>query len=273
MLDQENNILIKPIGMVRSESVNRYETPRQGILAGSKISVIKLNSGFNFEQALKNLEGFERIWVIYWFHLNNNWKPMVTPPRHTRKKIGVFATRAPYRPNQIGISCVKLEKVGKLEIFISESDILDGSPVLDIKPYLPYSDSFPLASTGWVKSGIENIYKVIFQPKAHVQCEWLNNQARINLESFTRLQLEFNPTDASRKRISLLKSGNMKKESLVLAYRTWRIIYHVNERNKKVTVKEIRSGYTSDELNDTHKDKYNDKCLHEKFIDYFNCME
>src|ERR1035438_10770941 len=73
MIDE---IVIKPIGLVHSERVHRYETPRQGVLAGKDISVIKLNPSFNFEQALKDLEGFERIWVIYWFHLNNNWKPI-----------------------------------------------------------------------------------------------------------------------------------------------------------------------------------------------------
>jgi tRNA (adenine37-N6)-methyltransferase len=268
-----NDILLKPIGVVESKNVHRYETPRQGVLAGKNISIIKLNPKNNFEQALKYLEGFERIWVIYWFHLNNNWNPMVTPPRHTRKKIGVFATRAPYRPNQIGISCVKLEKVGKLEVFISESDILDGSPVLDIKPYLPYSDSFPLSSTGWVKSEMENIYEVIFQFKAHTQCLWLKNKADINLESFTRLQLEFNPTDSSRKRISSYVSGKHKKATFILAYRTWRIVYQVNESNKKVTVNKVNSGYTSDELNDSRNDKYKDKSLHKLFIDYFCQME
>jgi len=133
-----NYILIKPIGILHSELIQRYETPRQGVLAKGSTAVIQLNPKYNFEQAVKDLDGFDRIWIIYQFHLNKNWKPLVTPPRHTRNKVGVFATRAPYRPNQIGLSCVKLEKVEGLKIFISESDILDGSPVLDIKPFLPY---------------------------------------------------------------------------------------------------------------------------------------
>ena len=144
-------IIIEPIGIIRSNLSHRYETPRQGVLAGKEVSVIELNPKNNFEQALKYLDGFERIWVLYQFHLNKNWKPLVNPPRHTRKKVGVFATRAPYRPNHIGMSCVKLEKVDGLKIFISESDILDLFPIIDIKPYLPYSDSFPDADTGWVK--------------------------------------------------------------------------------------------------------------------------
>jgi len=268
-----DEIIIKPIGFVHSERVHRYETPRQGVLAGKDISVIKLNPGNNFEQAIKDLEGFDRIWVIYRFHLNNNWKPMVTPPRHTRKKVGVFATRAPHRPNQIGISCVKLENIKGLEISISESDILDGSPVLDIKPYLPYSDSFPDAATGWVKSGLENIFEVSFAPNADKQCAWLKKTAAINMVNFARLQLEFNPIDDSRKRISVIAKGKGKKGMFILAYRTWRILYHVNEKGRKVIVKEIRSGYATDELNNTKVDLYKYKLLHKKFISHFIDVE
>jgi tRNA-Thr(GGU) m(6)t(6)A37 methyltransferase TsaA len=124
-----NEILTKPIGTIHSELKHRYETPRQGVLVKENIAVIHLDPKNNFEQAVKDLDGFDRIWIIYQFHLNKNWKPLVTPPRHTRNKVGVFATRAPFRPNQIGLSCVKLEKVEGLTIYISETDILDGSPI------------------------------------------------------------------------------------------------------------------------------------------------
>lgn len=258
-------IVIKPIGIIHSNLIYRYETPRQGILAGSNVSVIELNPGNNFEQALKDLDGFERIWVLYQFHLNNNWKPLVNPPRHTRKKVGVFASRAPYRPNQIGMSCVRLEKIDGLKIFISESDILDGSPVIDIKPYLPYSDSFPDAATGWVKNDIENIFEIYFEQKAIEQCKWLKDTSNINLTDFARLQLEFYPTDSSRKRITALNSGNY-----ILAYRTWRIIYSVKENEQKVYISEIRSGYDADELLNCGDDKYKDKLLHLQFIKQFS---
>jgi len=258
-------ILIEPVGYLHSDLVYRYETPRQGVLAGGKISVIELIPNNNYEQAVKDLDGFERIWVLYQFHLNSNWKPLVNPPRHTRKKVGVFASRAPYRPNRIGMSCVKLEKVEGLKIFISESDILDGSPVIDIKPYLPYSDSFPNAATGWVKNGIENIFEVRFEPLAVAQCGWLKEVANINLMDFSRLQLEFNPTDDSRKRITTNDS-----EDYILAYRTWRIIYNVDESAMTVTIKEIRSGYNKEERINRDEDKYHDKLLHQKFEDKFH---
>jgi len=166
-----------------------------------------------------------------------------------------------------------LESVKGLEIIISESDILDGSPVLDIKPYLPYSDSFPDVATGWVKSGLENIFEVNFESMAEKQCGWLKKEADINLVNFARLQLEFNPVDDSRKRITAIDKGSRKKGIYILAYRTWRIFYQVSETKRKVFIKEIRSGYTADELNNTNEDLYKDKSLHIKFINHFLDVE
>jgi tRNA-Thr(GGU) m(6)t(6)A37 methyltransferase TsaA len=235
-----NEIIIKPIGVVQSELKQRYETPRQGVLAKGSAAFIHLNAKENFEQAVKDLDGFERIWIIYQFHLNKNWKPLVSPPRHTRSKVGVFATRAPYRPNQIGLSCVKLEKVEGLKITISESDILDGSPVLDIKPYLPYSDSFNESKTGWVKSGLENIFEVMFDDKVKKIADNLKQQLSINLLSYTRLQLEFNPADTTRKRISKSTNKKSKQDSFALAYQNWKINYTVDEDERKVYINSIK---------------------------------
>ena len=232
-------ITLNPIGFLQSDLKQRYETPRQGVLAKESNAVIVLNANENFEQAVKNLEGFDRVWIIYQFHLNKSWKPLVTPPRHTRTKVGVFATRAPYRPNHIGLSCVKLVKVDGLKIHISESDILDGSPILDIKPYLPYSDSFPNVKTGWVKSGLENIYQVIFNEKAKMISDELLSKENVNLLNYARVQLEFNPTDTTRKRISHSAKKLSTENNFVLTYQRWRINYKVDEINKKVFITTI----------------------------------
>jgi tRNA (adenine37-N6)-methyltransferase len=255
-----NQLIIEPIGIIHSEQKFRYETPRQGVLETSAESYIELNAHLNFEQAVKDLDGFERIWVIYQFHLNANWKPLVQPPRHTRNKVGVFATRAPYRPNPVGMSCVKLNRVEGLKIFISNSDILDGSPVIDIKPYLPYSDSFPEAKTGWVKHGLEEICEVVYSEQALLKINWLKKNGNINLKSFAKLQLEFNPKDNSRKRIQMLEEG-----SYILSYRTWRIKYSALNKSATVSIEDIFSGYSESELHNSAEDKYEDKALHRKF--------
>ena len=83
----ENEITLNPIGFLQSDLKQRYETPRQAVLAKNSKAIINLNPKQNFEQAVKDLNGFDRIWVIYQFHLNKNWKPLVTPPRHTRSKV------------------------------------------------------------------------------------------------------------------------------------------------------------------------------------------
>mgnify|MGYP003546943737 FL=1 len=232
-------ITLNPIGFLQSDLKQRYETPRQGVLAKGNKAVINLIPKNNFEQAIKDLDGFDRLWIIFQFHLNKTWKPLVTPPRHTRSKVGVFATRAPYRPNHIGLSCVKLVKVDGLKIHISESDILDGSPILDIKPYLPYSDSFPDVKTGWVKSGLENIYQVIFDEKAKMISDKLLAKENVNLLNYARVQLEFNPTDTTRKRISHSVKKLNTENQFVLAYQKWRINYVVNEKEKKVFITNI----------------------------------
>lgn len=234
-----NQIIINPVGFVESNLKQRYETPRQGVLAKNSSAIIHLLPKHNFEQAVKELEGFERIWVIYQFHLNKNWKPLVTPPRHTRKKVGVFATRAPYRPNHIGLSCVKLEKIDGLKIYISESDLLNGSPILDIKPYLPYSDSFPNVKTGWAKSDLTELYQISFNAKAKKIGEKLKSENDINLFDYARIQLEFNPVDLSRKRISKLISQESSKENFILSYQDWQIHYLVDESEKKVKIIDI----------------------------------
>lgn len=235
----QNQLTFSPIGFLSSNLKHRYETPRQGVLAKGSTAIINLNPKNNFDQAVKDLEGFDRIWIIYQFHLNKNWKPLVMPPRHARKKVGVFATRAPYRPNQIGLSCVKLEKVDGLKIFISESDILDGSPILDIKPYLPYSDSFLNSKTGWVKSNFNEQFNVSFNIKSKRTAEKLKSEKDINLFDYTRIQLEFNPSDLSRKRITKIKSENTGKENFVLSYQDWQIHYLVDETKKKITISNI----------------------------------
>lgn len=109
-----------------------------------------LSEGHNFEQALEDLAGFEKIWLIYWFDQNKNWKPKVLVPRGPAVKRGVFATRSPHRPNPIGLSLVDLVEIKGRNLLVTNVDLLDNTPILDIKPYLPYTDAYPHAKAGWV---------------------------------------------------------------------------------------------------------------------------
>jgi tRNA-Thr(GGU) m(6)t(6)A37 methyltransferase TsaA len=138
---------LKPIGVVRSPFVWREQAPRQATVGEPQQATIVLRPGL--QNTLKDLEGFDRAWVLFWFHHSRGWKQQIVPPRD-RVKRGIFATRAPDRPNALGLSAVGIVAIYGTRITISGHDLLDGTPVLDLKPYIPAYDSFPGARAGWV---------------------------------------------------------------------------------------------------------------------------
>jgi len=144
-------ISMRPIGMVESPYLERFAAPRQPVLAKPMPARIHLHADHHFEKALADLAGFSHIWVIYWMHLNQGWNPTVVPPRGPKVRRGLFATRAPHRPNPIGLSAVRLVRIEGLVLHIEGLDMLNGTPVLDIKPYLPFADTVSDATSGWLE--------------------------------------------------------------------------------------------------------------------------
>lgn len=146
---------MRPIAYARSPYKERFGTPHQptttrGTRAGVVAEgIIELVPELPLE-SLRFLEGFEYVWVIYVFHMNEGWSPMVRPPRGPRIKRGLFATRSPHRPNPIGLSALQLIRIEGRDLHVRGLDLLDGTPVLDLKPYIPYADAFPGAKAGWV---------------------------------------------------------------------------------------------------------------------------
>jgi tRNA-Thr(GGU) m(6)t(6)A37 methyltransferase TsaA len=145
----------QPIGQVHSPYLRRIDAPHQAtVVAGTESghaaeATLELDPALP-EETLRDLEGFSRIWVLFAFHRSHGWAATVRPPRGPRVKRGVFATRSPHRPNAIGLSCVELVAVEGRTLRIRGMDLLDGTPVLDIKPYVPYADAFPEARAGWI---------------------------------------------------------------------------------------------------------------------------
>ena len=147
---------LTPIGRVVSPYVERHGTPRQAVVVeGTKSgdfaeATIEMDPRRVPAEALGGLEGFDYVWVIALLHLNERWNPTVVPPRGPKVRRGVFATRAPHRPNQVGLSAVRLVGVEGHVLHVRGVDLLNGTPVLDIKPYVPYCDAFPEARSGWL---------------------------------------------------------------------------------------------------------------------------
>jgi tRNA-Thr(GGU) m(6)t(6)A37 methyltransferase TsaA len=139
---------VKPIGIINSAFKQALGTPIQPAFAKGAKGTVEVFP--EYKEALKDLEGFERIWLIYWFDRSSNPK-LTVRPYMDKAEHGLFSTRAPARPNPIGISCVKLINIEDCTLFIEELDILDGTPLLDIKPYVPRFDSFAVQRYGWLE--------------------------------------------------------------------------------------------------------------------------
>lgn len=142
----------KPIAHVNSPFKEKFGTPRQAILVPSAKAEIEFESWINVPAATEGLEGFSHIWIVFVFHLHLEpfTKSKVHPPRLDGKKTGVLASRSPHRYNPVGLSCVKFEgREGTRKLLISGVDLVDGTPVLDIKPYIPYTDSIADAHSSW----------------------------------------------------------------------------------------------------------------------------
>lgn len=143
-----------PIGILRSPYSRRIDAPHQStVVAGTEsgeaaLATLELADWLD-EQVLQDLQGFDRVWLIFAFHLSQGWKNTVKPPRGGPKR-GVLATRSPHRPNAIGLSAVELLTIEGRTLQLRGVDLLDGTPVLDIKPYVPYADAFPGSKAGWI---------------------------------------------------------------------------------------------------------------------------
>lgn len=162
---------LKIIGHIQTDFPTKFGLPRQSTLATSLKGRIILEPEYRIAEAFRGIEGYSHLWLIWQFSESkkDNWSATVKPPRLGGKvRMGVFATRSPYRPNPIGMSCVKLEslewdeKLGPI-LTVSGIDMMDGTPILDIKPYLPYVDAHPEAEGGFGSSVKDHRLSVKFQ--------------------------------------------------------------------------------------------------------------
>lgn len=153
----ENGLIIKPVARIRSDFKEKFGIPRQSGRAPALQAEIVFEPEYKNPDALRGIEEFSHLWLIFDFSAahRENWSATVRPPRlGGNARVGVFASRSPFRPNPIGLSCVRLLRVEKREkegcvLLVSGADLLDGTPVFDIKPYLPFADCIPTATGGY----------------------------------------------------------------------------------------------------------------------------
>ena len=235
---------LEPIGVVHSPLATKAEAARQPAAAGDVTGVIELFPGRHFEHALEDLDGWERIWVIFWFHHNADWRPKVLPPRSESGRKGVFATRSPHRPNPIGISAVKLERIEGLTLHVADIDILDGTPVLDIKPYVAYTDAIPSVENGWLDDTRVHdpgaAFQVEWDAAAESQAQWIEERTGLALRERIDSTLALGPTPQPYRRIRPDGDG------FVLAVKEWRARFSVE--GNVVRVHAIASGFREAQL-------------------------
>ena len=161
---------INIIARMRSDFATKFGIPRQSGLVEELRSTIVFEPEYRNADALRGIEGFSHLWIIWQFSeaVRSGWSPTVRPPRlGGNTRMGVFATRSPFRPNNLGLSCVKLLGVEETEEFgtvlhVGGADLMDGTPIFDIKPYIPYADCHPEAAGGFTDTAGEFLLQVIF---------------------------------------------------------------------------------------------------------------
>ena len=232
-------LTLEPIGHVRTAFATKVEAARQPRASGGAPGRIELLPGRNFEHALSDLTDWQYIWVLFWFDRNEGWRPKVLPPRSRSGRKGVFATRSPHRPNPLGLSAVRLERVDGLILHVRDVDMLDGTPVLDIKPYVAYTDAIAEAGGGWLSNADAPLdpipeFQVIWDATAAEQARWIEARTGLPLRERATATLALGPEPHPYRRIRREHGG------FTLCVKDWRLRFSVEAR--RVQVASIESG-------------------------------
>jgi tRNA (adenine37-N6)-methyltransferase len=251
-------LVVQPIGYVRSPFREKVEAPRQGTAGGAE-GTVELSP--EYADALSDLDSFDRIWLVFWFDRAEGWRPKVLPPRSDEKR-GVFATRSPHRPNPIGLTAVRLERVEGVVLHVRDLDLVDGTPILDIKPYIPYADAFPEASSGWLTpSDARAAWKVDVEPLAQEQLEWIAKETGTDIRARIDAALALGPQPHAYRRIKETSDGGR-----VLAIKEWRARFRVETEGRRLVVERVFSGYRPREIEQGSEPAH---VLHRAFVARF----
>ncbi|MDX5385239.1 MAG: tRNA (N6-threonylcarbamoyladenosine(37)-N6)-methyltransferase TrmO [Alteromonadaceae bacterium] len=199
-------LTLTPIAITHSCFKNKFGVPRQPGLTRHAHAELLIQSPFDREDAFRGLETASHLWLTFQFHeaIRAEWRPVVRPPRlGGNKKIGVFASRSPFRPNSLGLSVVRNEglirKNGQLVLRISDHDLIEGTPILDIKPYLPFADSVPEASLGWAESAPTERADVVFSLEATAQLATLPVEEYPDVRALIEDVVSYDPRPSFRR--------------------------------------------------------------------------
>lgn len=226
------------IGLAQTPFTQRFGIPRQPGLVPEAKGILKINGHPDFQYALKRLEEFSHIWVVFVFHAHggNKWKPTIRPPRlGGKEKVGVLSSRSPHRPNPIGLSVVELEKIdyeakGGPELHVKGVDLLDGTPILDLKPYIPYADSVPHANAGWAHEEIKKT-EVSFEPLAIQKIDAIEKEECPDLKNLVIQLLTIDPRPGFQKRELPPEADHSQGKDFGLLVKEYDILWKIQDRH------------------------------------------
>lgn len=200
------NPTFSSIGTIFSPYKEKFAIPRQPNLAPAGEGELHLIAPYNNPETVRGLEQFSHLWLLFIFHQTEQqgWHPTVRPPRlGGNERIGVFASRSTFRPNPIGLSAVELKSIhceqGQVILKLGSLDLLDGTPIIDIKPYIPYSDSYPQAHAGYAQSAPLDTLPIIFTEQALLQITSYNTQYP-QLQALIEQVIQQDPRPAYKKK-------------------------------------------------------------------------
>jgi tRNA (adenine37-N6)-methyltransferase len=236
-----DSLTLKPIGFIRTGKHVKFQARHQPAEGEEECNVLELVPGMNFEQALQDVAGFDRVWLLWWFHRNETWRTRVMPPRGPAQRRGVFATRSPHRPNPLGMTPVRLLGVEGRTLLLGACDLVDGTPVFDVKPYVPAYDSFPEAKAGWIAEVDAAVnepagFAVVFSELATEQAGWLRAEWSVDFTPRLTELLSRDPSPHRTRRIRKKTTGVME-----IGCGAWRAEFAVD--GTTVTVKSLETGY------------------------------
>jgi len=228
----------EPIGFIRSCFKEKFGIPRQPGMAENAVASLEIKPPYGRHEAFRYLETFSHVWILFVFHqsLHQRWKLTVRPPRlGGNRRVGVFASRSGFRPNAIGQSAVKLISIHsakeKIELLLGGVDLLDGTPVLDIKPYLPYADAIAEAEAGYAQQPPVAGWPVVFSPRAAQNCEYYEKARHPELSKLITDLLALDPRPGYREeRRSHVYGMRLWDLNIKFRFDTDRIIVEAVER-------------------------------------------
>ena len=253
----EPTLTLSPIGFIRSPKQVKFQARHQPSETDAESSVLELLPDCGHELAVRDLAGFDRVWLVWWFHRNTTWRPLVLPPRGPAQRRGVFATRSPHRPNPLGLTPVRLLAVEGRRLVLGACDLVDGTPIFDIKPYIAAYDAFPGAKAGWhdevaAALNVPPQFKVDFSPLAEAQGEWLLTSWGIDYRPRLLELLARDPSPHRTRRIRRRWGGRLE-----IGCGAWRAFFVVE--NQAVKVLTLDAAYPPRFLNDPRLDDIPDR--------------